>query len=103
MRGATSDQPLGPGPGPASSMQCPKSRFEHRGSGIEHSASNIPFVETTFKEGGVELNLLAAPDLESVIGEEPDLERPPYCPALMPRVWSVAKRSALCGCHMIIS
>lgn len=37
------------------------------------------------------LDLLAAPDLEAVIGDEPDLDRPPYWPLIWPSAVALAR------------
>jgi predicted nicotinamide N-methyase len=50
--------------------------------------------EWRFREGDVDLRLQRAPDLEPVIGDVPDLERPPYWVALWPAGVALARALA---------
>src|SRR5205085_8137477 len=54
-------------------------------------ASCIPLVEAPFREGGVDVTLLAAPDLEAVIDDDLDLERPPYWALIWPSALALAR------------
>lgn len=59
-------------------------------------ASTLPGLleEWSFRAGRLDLRLLRAPSLDPLIGDEPDLEHPPYWPLIWPAAIALARTIA---------